>query len=161
MAKHPWCHSDPRVRAIQQNRRHHSRGFENGEKDHGEEVPEGQSERPSSTQERHSQGRRVRSFEEREDLTPVSRPVANHVRVGALAATPGVRFFELACERDLEGIVGKYARGTYQADSTLTSWVKVKNRTQRRRWWGWLTGGHDRDSHRNDRARPKSYLANN
>lgn len=26
----------------------------------------------------------------------------------------GVRFFQLACERDLEGVVGKFARGTYR-----------------------------------------------
>jgi ATP-dependent DNA ligase len=41
----------------------------------------------------------------------------------------GIRFFELTCERDLEGIVGKYARGVYQRDGSVTSWVKVKNPT--------------------------------
>ena len=39
----------------------------------------------------------------------------------------GVRFFELACERDLEGIVAKYARGVYQSNHAITSWLKVKN----------------------------------
>jgi bifunctional non-homologous end joining protein LigD len=39
----------------------------------------------------------------------------------------GVRFFQLACERDLEGVVGKFARGTYQTDTARTSWVKFKN----------------------------------
>jgi hypothetical protein len=38
-----------------------------------------------------------------------------------------VRFFELACDRDLEGVVGKYARGTYQSDGTATSWLKIKH----------------------------------
>lgn len=39
----------------------------------------------------------------------------------------GEDFFKVACERDLEGIVGKYARGTYQSDGRTTSWLKVKN----------------------------------
>ena len=39
----------------------------------------------------------------------------------------GIRLFELACERDLEGIVAKYARGIYQPDNVRTSWIKVKN----------------------------------
>jgi len=33
----------------------------------------------------------------------------------------------VACERDLEGIVGKWAHGTYQTDGRRTSWVKIKN----------------------------------
>ena len=32
-----------------------------------------------------------------------------------------------ACERDLEGIVAKWANGTYQCDGRRTSWLKVKN----------------------------------
>ena len=39
----------------------------------------------------------------------------------------GTRLYELACERDLEGIVAKCARGTYQCDGRGTSWLKVKN----------------------------------
>jgi ATP-dependent DNA ligase len=31
------------------------------------------------------------------------------------------------CERDLEGIVGKFARGTYRTDGRATSWLKIKN----------------------------------
>lgn len=34
----------------------------------------------------------------------------------------------MACERDLEGIVGKWARGTYRTDGRATSWLKIKNR---------------------------------
>jgi ATP-dependent DNA ligase len=34
----------------------------------------------------------------------------------------------VACERDLEGIVGKWADGTYRTDGRATSWLKVKNR---------------------------------
>jgi len=44
----------------------------------------------------------------------------------------GKELFELACGRDLEGVVGKWAEGTYQSDGRTTSgrttsWVKVKN----------------------------------
>jgi len=31
----------------------------------------------------------------------------------------GVRFFGLACQRDLEGIVAKYARGVYQTNQAV------------------------------------------
>ena len=37
------------------------------------------------------------------------------------------QLFELACARDLEGVVGKFAQGTYQSDGTATSWVKFKH----------------------------------
>ena len=39
----------------------------------------------------------------------------------------GRRLFELVCERDLEGIVAKRAKGTYQCDGRGTSWLKLKN----------------------------------
>ena len=39
----------------------------------------------------------------------------------------GCRLYELACERDLEGIVAKWAAGTYQSDGRSTSWLKIKN----------------------------------
>ena len=39
----------------------------------------------------------------------------------------GCDLFRVACERDLEGIVGKWTRGTYQTDGRRTSWLKVKN----------------------------------
>ena len=39
----------------------------------------------------------------------------------------GVDLFRVACERDLEGIVGKWARGSYLSDGRSTSWVKIKN----------------------------------
>ena len=44
-------------------------------------------------------------------------------RLGALRTAA----FELACERDLEGIVAKWARRTYQCDGRGTSWLKIKN----------------------------------
>ena len=33
-------------------------------------------------------------------------------------AERGCDLFRVACERDLEGIVGKWAHGTYQSDGT-------------------------------------------
>ena len=35
--------------------------------------------------------------------------------------------FRVACERDLEGVVGKWANGSYLSDARSTSWVKIKN----------------------------------
>lgn len=42
-------------------------------------------------------------------------------------AERGRDLFRVACERDLEGVVGKWAHGTYQTDGRRTSWVKIKN----------------------------------
>jgi len=39
----------------------------------------------------------------------------------------GCDLFRVACERDLEGIVGKWARGSYRTDGRATSWLKIKN----------------------------------
>jgi bifunctional non-homologous end joining protein LigD len=39
----------------------------------------------------------------------------------------GQDLYAAACERDLEGVVAKWARGCYHADGTTTSWLKVKN----------------------------------
>ena len=39
----------------------------------------------------------------------------------------GERLFELACERDLEGIVAKWSKKAYQCDRRATSWLKIKN----------------------------------
>src|SRR5262245_52351901 len=39
----------------------------------------------------------------------------------------GRDLFAAACASDLEGIVGKWARGTYQRDGRSTSWLKIKN----------------------------------
>ena len=42
-------------------------------------------------------------------------------------AVRGRDLFHVACERDLEGIVGKWVQGTYRTDGRATSWLKVKN----------------------------------
>jgi bifunctional non-homologous end joining protein LigD len=39
----------------------------------------------------------------------------------------GGDLFRAACERDLEGIVAKWASGTYRTDGRATSWLKIKN----------------------------------
>jgi bifunctional non-homologous end joining protein LigD len=39
----------------------------------------------------------------------------------------GCDLFRAACQRDLEGIVGKWATGTYRTDGRATSWLKIKN----------------------------------
>jgi bifunctional non-homologous end joining protein LigD len=42
-------------------------------------------------------------------------------------AQRGCDLFRVACERDLEGIVAKWAKGTYRTDGRATSWLKIKN----------------------------------
>lgn len=39
----------------------------------------------------------------------------------------GIGLFRAACAQDAEGIVAKWARGTYHVDGATTSWLKVKN----------------------------------
>jgi ATP-dependent DNA ligase len=39
----------------------------------------------------------------------------------------GRDLYRVACAHDLEGIVGKWAHGTYRTDGRATSWVKIKN----------------------------------
>ena len=39
----------------------------------------------------------------------------------------GERLFELACERDLEGIVAKHRDAPYSPGPTRTTWCKIKN----------------------------------
>jgi bifunctional non-homologous end joining protein LigD len=39
----------------------------------------------------------------------------------------GIDLFRVACDRDLEGIVGKWKGGSYSTDGRSTSWVKIKN----------------------------------
>jgi ATP-dependent DNA ligase len=50
----------------------------------------------------------------------------------------GVWLFQAASEHDLEGVVGKWAEGTYQTDGASTSWLKVKNRQ-----YSQMTGRHE------------------
>jgi len=41
----------------------------------------------------------------------------------------GERMFELACERDLEGIVAKHRESRYAVEDHNPAWVKIKNRS--------------------------------
>jgi ATP-dependent DNA ligase len=70
-------------------------------------------------------------------------------RLLLLEAIParGKRLFELACERDFEGIVAKWSKGTYQCDGRATSWLKIKNTdyTQadgRHEWFAQIESGN-------------------
>jgi len=56
------------------------------------------------------------------ELVPTASAVVLHVD---FILEKGKELFELACGRDLEGVVGKWAEGTYQSDGGSTSWVKV------------------------------------
>jgi bifunctional non-homologous end joining protein LigD len=42
-------------------------------------------------------------------------------------AERGCDLYRAACALDLEGVVGKWANGTYRTDGRCTSWVKFKN----------------------------------
>jgi bifunctional non-homologous end joining protein LigD len=42
-------------------------------------------------------------------------------------AERGTDLYRAACKRDLDGIVAKWSRGTYQTDGRGTSWLKIKN----------------------------------
>jgi bifunctional non-homologous end joining protein LigD len=42
-------------------------------------------------------------------------------------AERGRDLYDVVCRRDLEGIVAKWTRGTYQTDGRRTSWLKIKN----------------------------------
>jgi bifunctional non-homologous end joining protein LigD len=42
-------------------------------------------------------------------------------------AERGRDLYRAACALDLEGVVGKWATGTYHTDGHCTSWVKIKN----------------------------------
>jgi ATP-dependent DNA ligase len=55
------------------------------------------------------------------------RKVESRVRYVGHIEEKGSEFFQLACEHDLEGIVGKWKFGTYGSDEGKTSWVKIKN----------------------------------
>ena len=59
-------------------------------------------------------------------LVPRESPDLLHVDA---VPEKGQELFQAACERDLEGVVGKWAQGTYQSDGRATSWVKVRHST--------------------------------
>lgn len=42
-------------------------------------------------------------------------------------AERGRALYREVCARDVEGIVAKWTHGTYQTDTSRTSWLKIKN----------------------------------
>jgi hypothetical protein len=50
-----------------------------------------------------------------------------HVALAHYPPALAVNIPFVSCERDLEGIVAKWSKGTYQSDGRATSWLKIKN----------------------------------
>ena len=65
--------------------------------------------------------------ERKRRLARIMPPIESRLMFLDAIRARGTRLYELACERDLEGIVAKWARGTYQCDGRGTSWLKIKN----------------------------------
>ena len=59
-------------------------------------------------------------------LARIMPRVPSRVRLVEQIQGCGVDFFTVACQHDREGIVAKWAHGTYQT-SGRTSWVKIRN----------------------------------
>ena len=59
-------------------------------------------------------------------LARIMPRVPSRVRLVEQVQRCGVDFFKVACQHDLEGIVAKWAHGTYRTDGR-TSWVKIRN----------------------------------
>jgi ATP-dependent DNA ligase len=72
--------------------------------------------------------RQLPLLERKRRLLDAMPRVESRVRFVDHVHETGVRFLELVCERDLEGVVGKFAGGMYRSDGWATSWVKFKNR---------------------------------
>lgn len=66
-------------------------------------------------------------MERKKRLRAVVPPVSPHVLHVDYIPEKGKELFALACERDLEGMVGKWSSGSYQSEGRSTSWVKIKN----------------------------------
>jgi bifunctional non-homologous end joining protein LigD len=66
-------------------------------------------------------------LERKRRLAAIMPRVASRLLYLEHLAERGRDLCRAACERDLEGIVGKWAPGTYQCDRRSTSWLKIKN----------------------------------
>jgi ATP-dependent DNA ligase len=60
----------------------------------------------------------------------------------------GCGLYQAACERDLDGIVAKWAKGRYHTDGVHTSWIKIKNPT-----YSYMTGRRELFDRRQDVGR--------
>jgi bifunctional non-homologous end joining protein LigD len=77
------------------------------------------------------EGRDVRSLAllaRKRLLRSVMPTVESRLRYLDAVKRRGTDLYRVACEHDLEGIVAKWTRGTYQSDNRSTSWLKLKNR---------------------------------
>lgn len=59
-------------------------------------------------------------------LARIMPRVPSRVRLVEQIQRCGIDFFNVACQHDLEGIVAKWANGTYRTDGR-TSWLKIRN----------------------------------
>ena len=66
----------------------------------------------------------------------------------------GVDLFKVACERDLEGVGGKWADGSYLSDPRTTSWVKIKNPSSSQ-----MEGRHELFERHRLEGRPRRHVA--
>jgi bifunctional non-homologous end joining protein LigD len=66
-------------------------------------------------------------LERKRRMARLLAPAGSHVLLVEYVQKRGTALFQAACDRDLEGIVGKWVHGRYQTDGA-TSWVKIKNR---------------------------------
>jgi ATP-dependent DNA ligase len=55
-------------------------------------------------------------------------PTTSRIRYADHVEREGSSFFELICQRDLEGIVAKLKHGHYTSDREDSTWIKIKNR---------------------------------
>ena len=55
-------------------------------------------------------------------------PTTSRIRYADHIEGNGSSFFELICQRDLEGIVAKLKHGQYTSDRDQSTWIKIKNR---------------------------------
>jgi ATP-dependent DNA ligase len=68
-------------------------------------------------------------FDRKRRLMRILLTVESRVLYLDHVAERGTDLFRAACDRDLEGIVAKWARGTYETDGRRTWWIKIKNPT--------------------------------
>jgi len=66
----------------------------------------------------------------------------------------GIDLFRVACDRDLEGVVGKWAQGSYSSNPRTTSWVKIKNPR-----YSQMEGRHELFERRRPEGRPRTHVA--
>ena len=71
--------------------------------------------------------RERQSLEQKQELRGVVPEGASRLLYADHVVGRGVELYEAACGMDLEGVVGKVARGRYCCGEGMTSWVKVRN----------------------------------